>query len=204
MERTRGFSLLELIVAVSILAIVALGLVALVASSRQLSAQTRERAVAQAALRAYVENLRSMDLNSALTDTGTPADFIQTGITLGSPKTSPKGEVWKAVSEDGTQAWYLSYSQSASPTGRTTTSVTTGFTGTSSALGRSSSGWDMNANKATTDVFTDGTSLIFLPVYAKLSWASILGLRGGGSSSTGEVFQGLNASMDIYVCIGQP
>ncbi len=190
--RRSGFSLLELVVAVSILAILALGFVALISSSQQFSSMTQERATAQAAVRAYVEAMRGKSLQQVFSDTTTPADYLGTA-TLGNPKVKPIGEVWKGYDETGATALYHSGTK-----GLPTTTSSVSFIITSSRLGFPI---DLNADGTTLGVNSTGSGLVVLPAYVKLSWASLL---VGSRQQKTTLVTTPNAFLDAYVCFGQP
>lgn len=101
MRRRGGFSIIELVVAPSVLAIVAMGLCAMLASSQRLTNLSRERAIAMNAQRAYVEAMRGKTtFADILNDTTTPASYLPSASAL----KSATGEVCKVDYEDGGHA----------------------------------------------------------------------------------------------------
>jgi prepilin-type N-terminal cleavage/methylation domain-containing protein len=94
--RARGFTLVEVIFAISVLAIGTLMLSAAIASSCRMSAIARERAIANNAIRAYIERMRQQ--YPVASADGNMLALIQRGMTTadgnaGSDFTTPDGPV---------------------------------------------------------------------------------------------------------------
>jgi Tfp pilus assembly protein PilV len=165
MRRASGLSMLEVLVAFAVLALVALGMLAMVSSSQRMSGLTRERSVAMNAVNGYIEAMRSKTIGQIYNDRTTPANYLPTDKVW---LKNPVGEVYLGMDETGDTAVLVS--------GGLTSTVD--FTATSTQLLFAR---DLDGDGASTTVFdsTTVTSMIVLPAMVKLSWDSMVGDRAG-------------------------
>lgn len=152
--------------ALAILAIIVLALCAMMASSVKLTNLSRERNVATNAVRAYMEQMRTLSMSNLITDNRTPANFLPSPNAL----KDANGEVWKINYEDGSKGVLV--------TGTTASSnVTTDSPFADAAALGFPRDLDGN-NTTTTNPVTDPTKLVVLPARIKLSWSSMVGKQG--------------------------
>lgn len=184
-RRVRGLTLLEVTVALAILAVVALGLISMIVSSQRLTDLAREKSVASNAIRAYLEAMRAKTLTDVMNDKSTPCDFLVSDRAL----KSATGEVFKINREDGV--------------GGVRVTGTFGSTGVNvpasapfpdpgdrddmSCLGFPPGGRDLDGDgKFTSNPVVDASKLTVLPVRAQIRWTS----AAGGTQS-----------MVVYACL---
>jgi prepilin-type N-terminal cleavage/methylation domain-containing protein len=103
-----GFTLLETVIAMVMLAIAALALSSAMASQSRLNSTAREQIAAIDAIRAYIEHMReqypaagSTNMAGFLFDTTTPRDFLVTSGVEGSVLRDARGLVLKMTDETG-------------------------------------------------------------------------------------------------------
>lgn len=160
-----GLSLVENVFAMVILAIIALGLVAMVAASQKMTSLSAERATALGACRGYIEAMRGLAGVAAIhADRTTPADYLPAGARV----VGAVGEVYKADDESGDTAARVSGTAGASNTQNAGQSFTARRA--SLALPR-----DLDADADATGGTIDPASLTILPARVRLSWTSATG-----------------------------
>ena len=209
-----GFSLIETMVAIAILAVVCMGLMSLMAASTSLTNMQRQRSVAANAIQAYVEAMRGKSIAQIYADTTTPADYIDNSSGASKLKHA-RGIVVKCDRENGVQATAVGLVVAGSFTGgskgsaNTTSDITFGSATAGSnifdqfgspatsasdttALAFTSGGRDLNGNGNSTDNLKNNmTGVVILPAMVRLEWVD--------SGGTGK---GTLQKMVSYVCFG--
>jgi prepilin-type N-terminal cleavage/methylation domain-containing protein len=171
-RRRRGLTLLEVMVALGILSIMALGLFSLIISSQGMTNLTRERSIAANAIRAWIETGRSQSLSSLLNSTTTPADYVMTLAGQPNVLKNAKGEVFLVNYENGTSGVLVSGAAGAGTLTTTQSVSTLSYPLSTTLLGFTSGGLDLTGagtfagNPATT------ANLLRLPVRVRLQWTS--------------------------------
>lgn len=185
-ERRAGFTLVEIVFAVALLAIGALLLSISLASSQQMQALAREREVANNAVRAYIETKRqqypdqsSTDMTGLLFDTQTPLDFLASGSNTSLEQSvlrNAVATVQKANFEgDSAQPtvpppWgpSITTNSTIAPVSSTMTSAD------ATALGLPRS---LDSNSSTDQNPVSNGQLLYLPVKIEVSWTPNSGER---------------------------
>ncbi len=192
--RRAGFTLLEVVFTVALLAIGALMLSASLASSQRMQALARERETASNAIRAYLERMRekypttssSADMTGFMIDTTTPLNFInttsryETGILR-----NPAATVQRANYES-TMVWGPSNTSNA-----TLAPVTSTMTAEDQAKLGLPRQLDTTAGNSDPVAHDD---ICYIPVKIELTWAS------GVNDSQNSLTQ--RQRMTVYAVIG--
>jgi prepilin-type N-terminal cleavage/methylation domain-containing protein len=199
--RRSGFTLLEVVFAMALLAISAMALTCSIASQTKLNNTAREQILAIDAVRAYIEHMReqypakgSADMSGFLDDQQTPKDFLVTSGIEVSALRDARGLVLKMTDETG-KSWGPGAGSSPQnwPWSDATMSVaapiSTGTTTRPTIPELSALGFvDPNAAHVGADLDGDGTDLtkqvnpavqLRVPCQITLSWNS-----GSGNTTT--------------------
>ncbi|MEZ0229443.1 MAG: prepilin-type N-terminal cleavage/methylation domain-containing protein [Planctomycetota bacterium] len=191
--RQRGFTLIEVVFTVALLAVGALLLSASLASSQRMQALAREREQASNAIRAYLERMRekyptaqnSTDMSGYLSDATTPLDYLNaTSRYEKNLLRNSAARVLKATHEDGTN-W---------GPGVTTSNTIFPVASAMSASDRASLGLPRQLDTDASDTQTPvpNNELVYIPVRIDVSWAS-------GSSDTNTTQR---QGMTVHAVIG--
>lgn len=164
--RSSGMSIIEVVFALTIMAMLAMTLSLMIATSQRLTNESRERSLASNAIRAYCEAMRKLTRAQFMIDTRTPADFApSTGVNKLRGLT---GEVFKINYESGASGTRVSGAAGAGAI-----AVTAFNEGTKLGFPR-----DLTANGDTTQspVVTT-TTMHTIPARVKLTWETFSGKR---------------------------
>lgn len=164
-RRTRGLTLIETIIALTILAMLAMTLSIMIAASQRLTDEGREKSIASQAIRSYIETKRTLTRAQFMVDTQTPADFLPSATTL----KNATGEVFKVNTENSSNARKVAGARGAGV--MTVTDAGLGADTTTLGMPRDLSG---NGN-ATENLATSTTSLLTIPTRIKLTWQPYAG-----------------------------
>jgi len=159
-------------IALSILSVVAMGLMSMIASSRQVTDLSREKSIASNSVRAYLEAMRAKTLPNVMTDTSTPCDFLPSDRAL----KSPTGEVFKINYENGTKGVRVTGTFGSASTNTSVPDAPfpdPGDMDDMSCLGFSAPGLDLDGDGKFTS--NPASNLKVLPVRVQLRWSSATG-----------------------------
>lgn len=175
MRRTTGLTMVELVVALSILVLISMGLMSMIVSAQRLTNLTREKATALNAIRAYTEAMRGKSLPALLGDTSTPVDFLP-AAGVGAGLKNAQGEVLKLDYENGGTC-------ARSATGSNVTTHVAFAASEASALGFTTGGFDLDGDGTFTSNPAAPNALVVLPVRIQLSWTSFTPSGAGGNAT---------------------
>lgn len=190
-RRAGGFTLVEVMVTITLLAIAALLLSASLSSSTQVTSLAREQEVAYQAIRAYLERVRqqyppqnSINMQFYYDDAQTPINFIPASGPENKVLKDPACLITKMVDETGASWGQVTRFPTAGAFAIAVPASNSITAADRTALGLPR---DMNADGDATDASSARSTIQFVPVRIELQWTSATGRARGVTSNRQKV-----------------